>query len=300
MGCGPVASAALSDDLASNNVALNNTGPSYPIVLHRPLQAGQRFHLVESAERTLMVRVNRNGVISFEHEVHLSLQFFALQSIHRVGPMGGAVEADYVIERFTSDRGGGPTWLAQPGQTLRVIAGEGSSEPVILLDGQPCSPSIREVAVWVVAVSDRSGNDDLMYGTNTPQSIGSTWAINSRALADSWQRTGRRSVSPPNVTGHVSLRGVRPCEGRDCLVIQVGVRSTDTDSRVPRIGRDPHFEGVVEYTEEMVFPADDVAPQVESQARTIWSDRMTDPQDDSVHEIHGEHVLRWTRYPITP
>lgn len=249
------------------------------IVLERPKRVGQRYHVIRTARLQQVRSVYEGDALSqtpVETDREVELQ--AVATVLALDGQGGVLEVEYVVESFEWLRGGPEesSTVLEPG--VRVILRRGDPGD-FRIDGETVHGDVYE-ALRLAVDSTRDEDQDALFGTSEPQSVGGQWSIGSAAVAAAMS-SPRAPVAAEEVSGTATLVSADDQQYR--------VRATwhvETEDEEWQARRVVHGDGEVLYSHDTNVPALDA----ELDLRQDWE--MLRGNERVVSHSVGRYVTR--------
>lgn len=202
---------------------------SYPIRLQRAHQAGDRYLLVDEVtqreERT--VTVGGQAVESVDRTETVRLA--AAVEILEVDENGKAVRLRYQVQSCERSGGGANETLLQQGQVIEVETAARRDDARVTIDGTPATDEQLEAIDSVLTLTRTAKNEDALFGSTTPRTVGDSWQPDFVAIAQDLATASPFRLDPSHMSGSVRLverRSEGPVAG---LVVQASVEATDAN-----------------------------------------------------------------------
>jgi hypothetical protein len=236
----------------------------YSINLDPPAKPGQVYGVSAQGDWTQTSTVPRASNKEKKiNTIQIRVELDARVQIIDVYPNGLPAAEIYTVRRCEKfdDKGRQP--VASLGST--ILAATRKGQPYYELDGKPVSPEVLQALRAVIPIRDPlEPPADLVFGSDRPRAVGSTWGLQSAALSEAWSRRGVR-LSEESLSGFSRLDQLVDFANTDCLelhseviyknfvppstenfkVVQGSRRSTVT-VKIPRDGRTGPLERVTE------------------------------------------------------
>lgn len=178
--------------------------PRHRIVLHRVFEAGQRFRFTARSTNRAVLRAGAtvDPALSFDQTVGLDM--VATETIVATNTLGQASRTVYELATFDVLVGDERRPAATPGQRLEVVAAERTSDVGLTLIGGALDPRVRSLLLVALDVTQVVYTDDHVFGTLTPQAVGSWWSVDPVRLNEALLHTGQFS-GLGELTGETTL-----------------------------------------------------------------------------------------------
>jgi len=221
LGCG-----GAEDSPSSNANANSNAGGSdaeaYAIVLHRPRHAGDSFTATYRAESHTRNLLTVNGEATQDDRVHLAIELVADVTIEAVNAAGKVTSSQYTVRSCTTG-GESPEPLLPAGSVLTVTAAESSEDGSIVLQGGQLTEDQLARLDLVINTHVSTRNDDDVFGSQEPRTVGSTWPIHGEVAAADLSRAATLSITPEQISGSSTFVGLETIDGVPCQGVEAGM-----------------------------------------------------------------------------
>lgn len=202
----------------------NANGSSFVIDLQRPYAAGQRFRASNEVVREEAQRVTMGEQLVEESSHTTSITLTSTVEIVEVTAEGRAALLRHTVEAASLAVDGAPAPFVQPGQVIEVRTGATADEAVVSIDGSPASTELREALRSVLTLSHGGADEDRLFGSTSPRSVGERWQPDLAAIAADLARATPFRVDAARMSGEMTLLEHRPGEG---LVIEGAIVASD-------------------------------------------------------------------------
>jgi len=210
---GGIAAAAAAPPVVGQEAA---PAREYAVRLTRAAAAGEKRLAVGSLSTDDHLSGTKSGERSDERQTSI-IRYVVAAEIEEVSPKGNALRATITVRRLVKESGGVSLELAKPGAVITArLAGR---ERIFELLGARLAPDLQQALAAAVPLrADDESTDDDLFGTAQRRRVGESWPANTQLFAGS----GAASVTfdPRNVTGTVTLAGVKPAGGQPCLEVR--------------------------------------------------------------------------------
>jgi hypothetical protein len=220
-GCG---GATTTSPTGASANAGNANGDSFVIDLQRPYTAGQRFRVrnVVVREEAQHATLGERTVEDTSHSTTIALR--SVIEIVEVSTEGRATVLRHVVEEAGLSMDGTPRPFVTAGQVIEIHTGATAEEAVVTLDGSPVGAELLESLRGVLTLSHGGADEDRLFGSSTPRSVGETWQPDLAAVATDLARATPFRLEPAHMAGEMRLLERRPGEG---LVIEGGITANE-------------------------------------------------------------------------
>jgi hypothetical protein len=255
LACAACGSEATTAPAAS--VTTPGTSRAYEIVIHRPLKAGDRFHVVveareqiDGAETSSTVEQARVKNIA----KNLQLLLVGMLTIREVDAEGRAQSAVLQVEDFKSTDTGNA--LLPAGAKIDAVRGAGDF--ALMVDDEPRPDLLRPLQLAFPLHRPGSPLGDELFGSKVPRQIGDTWAFSKSNVARRMEEDGY-VVRETGITGDTRLTGTTVVDGAECLELSAKMHADQAT-----VGEQLEYLGVgsgkLDVTLKFVVPTDKSLP----------------------------------------
>ncbi|MFO0694009.1 MAG: hypothetical protein U0230_10675 [Polyangiales bacterium] len=169
--------AACGGSHAPTETAETLESPTHRIVLHRGFQPDQTYRFEATGTNRVRVSTGSPPVPSLSYDQTSRIELVARETVLETNAIGQAARTVYDVERLDVVTGDARRAGARPGQRIEVVAAERARDVGVTLVGGTLDPQVRMLLLTVLDVTQAVYTDDHLFGTLTPQSVGSWWSI---------------------------------------------------------------------------------------------------------------------------
>jgi len=198
-------------------VASNDT---FVVRLHRPAHVGDRWHVVVDGTSRDASSTYTQELVVKKSDKRVTVHFDA-NALARATSDGVVTQAEYVITAF--ERGDNHEVVVAPGKHVVVTTAPQKADARVLVDGEPASADVREALDVALPLAHGPGNEDMLFGTDQPQRVGSAWPIHIATTKDELLRNGVIAREEA-IHGTVTLTGTKRVRGVDWLDVRIDLR----------------------------------------------------------------------------
>ncbi|RLB50421.1 MAG: hypothetical protein DRJ42_18895 [Deltaproteobacteria bacterium] len=215
VACGGATPQADSADTAEGD----GTEALHVIQIHRPLAAGQRFHVEVEARQLVQTaeavdNPDEQVIDGFTKDIQVA--FAAAVLIREVDDAGRAAQAEMTVETFTDPATGNE--ILAPGTEL-VIGWQDDALYVEVNGAAPDAAAMERLHLAFPLERPGSALGDELFGTDTPRAPGETWALHENDVVEDLGDDGY-TVTETNLEGETRFVEVSPCGDTECIVLE--------------------------------------------------------------------------------
>jgi hypothetical protein len=191
-------------------------GATYAVRLARTFVVGQKQLVTGSLETDDLTSGGAAGAEKSQHDSGI-VRYVVVAEALEVSPRGNVQRARLTVRRLFKESGGLNVELAAPGDELRAFVD--GRRHVVVSRGAEMAPDLMEALGAAAALrSDDDPTDDDLFGTPERRAVGASWPASTGIFA----RAGSQQLvfDPRNVTGTVTLAGLRTIKGVPCLEVR--------------------------------------------------------------------------------
>jgi hypothetical protein len=177
-----------------------------------------------------------------------------------VGKDGKTTKISFMVERFTYRVNDDAEQSILRGTTVTSELKDGKT--VFSMNGGEVPENVGAVLGQFMFLSSGASADE-RFGTKVPRAVGEKWPMSAAATAAGFRALGS-NVDEKDITGTVSLTGLREVEGVQCFVIESDYRATNVTPKVPQADRP---DAVSEFHEQATV----MLPKLDSRIRARFS-----------------------------
>ncbi len=192
------------------NVPAADEATTYKIQTFHPLKVGDQLHLKREIELTLTSSTTVNGIQRGQQNSTMQVKFAGNLKVVEVDASGAPVKWEAYTELATgaSSAGGKHGELLKPG-TMFTAQGQGGTFNITVADTKATpSADAQQALAHVFEAAGPKGEISLgeVLDPKSPQPIGGTWEINSKAAAEQLHGLDPK-LSSTEVAGKARLKG---------------------------------------------------------------------------------------------
>lgn len=239
---------------ASAHTAITPDG-TYEVHLTRHVPVGLAWsevtHFVMSQHQTVRVGGTPVEDATTNSTVDLSADYTLLENDANGQPLRMRIE----VRELTIDAGEGPTSPTIPSVLLVVRGAPGT---ITGENGEPIDAATLAHLHHVIPARSHPTDDDLVFGTRTPQAVGASWPIDAGGAARGLGEVGL-TVQPANVGGSTTLVSATTEGGVDALTLRSRITASHVGvPNLPPGSVEQHAD--LEASVEFVLPLDTSLP----------------------------------------
>lgn len=199
---------------------LRGADPSvYEVRMTRAAKKGDRFLRIGSAreESSRLLEIDRQPVSADETKIDLQ---YELEVEVLKARWGRATSLRAKILKLTGTMNGQAITQLEVGDQITVTRTRESEDSAILVNGKPADEDQQALAANLVNVgTDRTPDDDAIFGTRDRVQVGAAWKVNGQNALALLGEIGK-SLRPEDVQGSTKLVDVVESEGKSYLNVR--------------------------------------------------------------------------------
>ena len=206
----------------------------YDINLTRPIEPGQRLHIVAEATIDVSTTADMGDGPKEIGSVKMKVKLNSIAQVMKVDEHGRPTAMAHTIKECIMIRGGRPSMIVPPGDTL--VARQRSGKMTFFAKKRRFN-MLQQMALEAVAELDIYGaTEDELFGSSRPRRVGEHWPINAEALAAELGRLAHRKSRAEDIRGTTSLVRVQGFNDQPCQMIGITI---DARGVIPGIDQLP-------------------------------------------------------------
>jgi hypothetical protein len=151
--------------------------------------------------------VRANGTVADRNEQQTRVEFDAVAEVLAVNSVFKPTRVRYTVERFETSNGEQSTSALAAGTVIEVTFAESSEQSTVTVAGAPASEAVRKALHDAINLTVTDENEDAVFGTRTPRSVGASWAANIEPLRRQMEQ-GALEIPADGTQATVTLAGV--------------------------------------------------------------------------------------------
>lgn len=218
--------------LAAVSAAPAEDVKAYKITLHRPPVVGVRTRDVFQVKTARAQRLSSDGKVLKETKENLQADLAGVSEPLAVSPQGKLQKVQFTVEKFSVQVDAGAA--EEPVKAGTVISGalNEKGKPSFTSSAGEISPAALKVLLIAYELrTDRSNdlNDDIIFGTTQPRTVGSTWDLNKAELLKSMPEDLKFKLTADAISGRVKFPSVTQTAGQDECLVQTDITMKPTE-----------------------------------------------------------------------
>lgn len=238
----------------------------YPVRLGHTEKPGDRAQTDTTAHIDNALTFSVQNRVFRENKSREVWRLHAVETVDAVADNHEASAKTLSVIEFTRTANDKTSVILSKGTTIKASAKAG--DETFLIDGEPASPETAKMLERLVSLSeDGRPTDDALYGTSKLRRVGDAWPINTAKAAKAMQ-TADLSVSPRDISGTATLKGVKRKAGRDFL--EIAVTMNTANMQVEFIPTFKVVKAESQTTFSGLFPADGQGGRIQDAMNTTF------------------------------
>ncbi len=218
--------------LAAVSLAPAEDAKTYKITLHRPPTVGTKTRDVFQVKTARAQRLTSDGKVLKETKEELQAELAGVTEPLEVSPHGKIQKVKFTVEKFSVQMDAGAAQEAL--QAGAVISGalDEKGKPSFTANAGEISPEALKVLMIVFELTpDRPNdpNDDVVFATNQPRTVGSEWEVNKAEMIKSMPADIPFKLTENQISGRVKFPSVKQTAGQDECAVQAEVTMKPTE-----------------------------------------------------------------------
>jgi hypothetical protein len=246
----------------------------YKVALDRPQKVGQTYTISATGSSKSNTVVTVPGQVPQNQSESYTVALDGTVKVLAIDAMTSqATKLEITVTKALRD----DKPVLQPG--VVIVAENVEGKTVFTSAGMPVDQAAG-TALDVVISTHQPGepSDNAVFGTDKPQKVGDTWAVDSDAAARGSAKSGL-PVDKNDIKGEVKLAGVEKVNGKDVLHIEADLNVAKMAATLPN---GPKIDsGTMKAHFEAVLPADDTSLPISESQSTQFHLSMTSPTPDN-------------------
>ncbi len=237
----------------------------HDVRLLRALEPGARSDYSGQATLVETVTISTGGRVLDREVRQYAIDLKGIREVLAVDDKGRATSVSFTVTYCTKTVDNRMKELAPRGSVITATFSDG--EEKFTIDDATADPEATEALSLLVVLADGGPTVDEVFGTTEKQTEGSSWSISPGAAAESFATSGVR-VAEKAVSGSVTLTGVGPIGGQDCLSLEGELVFAEMSLQLPDAYTLEH--GELRYRFDGRFPVDTaLEPLVENKEMVL-------------------------------
>jgi len=193
--------------------------PDYAIKIHRPDKAGMKFDVAITSALKREMTTSINGRETPAQEEVLAVELKATAEIVEVDEAGRDLKVTYVVEKCVKSSGDKDEEILPRGKIFTAAVGPDKKKTIFTTpDGKLTDDQSEALDLVADLPAPDAALPDELYGPKSRQKIGSSWSVNSSAMAEDLKRHDYQ-VKPDDISGSVKINGLEKANNVECLNI---------------------------------------------------------------------------------
>jgi hypothetical protein len=178
-----------------------------------------------------------------------------------------------------------------------IVAERKDGKAVYSVDGKPVAPQDIEMFVSMLDVPnpDKGVTDDQATGTDKPQKVGDTWAIDPDAVAKQSSEDGMK-IDAADVKGEGKLVKVKKLNGNAVMVISINANIDKFGMEIPMLGHANGDKMTIEQT--ITLPVDETKPGIGDTEKIHLTMKVDLPNGAGTANLTGDREVTITNEPV--
>jgi hypothetical protein len=190
---------------------------TYAVHLHYRYEVGDSFHVVDDQVDDKTTTTYRDGTEDGHTDEHTHVHFDGVGTVMAVDARGEVTRVVFDVTKVARND------EALFSGKLDVTRAVKESDAIVLANGAPPSADLMEALKLPLNLRVSTATDDEIFGTSRLQPIGGRWPVRTH-LAEA-EFVGD-NLTGADVSGDVTLAGVRRVAGVDCLDVRISLELT--------------------------------------------------------------------------
>ena len=223
---------------AAVSMAPAEDAQTYKITLHRPPIVGVKTRDVFQVKTARSQRLSSDGKVLKETKEAWQAELSGITEALEVSPHGKIQKVKFTVEKFSMQVDAGAAEVPlQPGTVVSGSLDE-KGKPIFTSNLGAIPPAAAKVLTIVLELKqDRpnDSNDDIVFGTRQPRTVGSEWEINKAEMLSSVPSDMPFKIAENQISGRVKFPSVQQtADQKECVVqAEVTIKPTEMTGLPP-------------------------------------------------------------------